>query len=131
MTAVYYKGLNKQAVVVKLMINYSNNKPYDPHGFKEEVKIKYDAVKAIAGKFPNGIVAMIKVLKAVVSALDWAGYCVLTPAKQFIWEDRGNELNKAILYLMNSKNKNAKKALCLAYFKYCRIGVMSASINSL
>ena len=33
---------------MKLMNNYSNNKPHNPHGFKEEVKIKYDAVKAVA-----------------------------------------------------------------------------------
>ena len=32
--------LYKQVVAVKLMNNYSNKKPHDPHGFKEEVKIK-------------------------------------------------------------------------------------------
>mmetsp|Transcript_68202 Transcript_68202/g.76353 ORF Transcript_68202/g.76353 Transcript_68202/m.76353 type:complete len:88 (-) Transcript_68202:3-266(-) len=43
----------KQVVAVKSLNNYSNNKPHDSHGFKEEVKIKYDAVKAITGEFPN------------------------------------------------------------------------------
>ena len=52
------------------MNNYSNNKPHDPHGFKEEVKIKYDAVKAIAGKFPNRTAAMLAVLGATVQAID-------------------------------------------------------------
>ena len=54
-------------------------------------------------------------LGAVVPVIDWAGYCPLTPAKQLVWEERGNELNKAILYLINSKNEHAKKDLCLAY----------------
>ena len=34
-------GPYKQVVAVKLMNNYSNNKPHDAHGFKKEVKIKY------------------------------------------------------------------------------------------
>ena len=47
--------------------------------------------------------------------LDWVVYCELTPDKQLAWEERGDELNKATLYLMNSKNKQAKKDLSLAY----------------
>ena len=97
------------------MNNYSNNKPHDPHGFKEEVKIKYDAVKAITGKFPNGTAAMTALLAAAPPVIDWAEYCALTPDKQLVWEERGNELNKAMLYLMNSKNENIKKDLRLAY----------------
>ena len=30
-------GPYKQVIVMKLMDNYSNNKPHDPHGFKVEV----------------------------------------------------------------------------------------------
>ena len=97
------------------MNNYSNNKPNDPHGLKEEVKIKYDAVKVIAGMFPNPTAAMIALFGAAVLALDWARYCALTPTKQLVLEERGDELNKVMLYLMNSKNKNAKKDLRLAY----------------
>ena len=29
------------------MNNYTNNEPNNPHGFKEQVKIKYEATKAI------------------------------------------------------------------------------------
>ena len=47
--------------------------------------------------------------------LDWVAYCALTPNKQLAWEERGDELNKAMLYLMNSKKKEAKKNLCLDY----------------
>ena len=46
------------------MNNYSNNKPHDPHGFKEEVKIKYDVVKAVAGKSSNETAVMMALLKA-------------------------------------------------------------------
>ena len=34
-------------VVVKSLNNFSNAKPDDSHGFKEELKIKYDAVLAV------------------------------------------------------------------------------------
>ena len=98
------------------MNNYSNNKPNDPHGFKEQVKIKYKATKAIAGKFPNGTAALMELLSnAQPAALDWAGYCALPEADQLVWEQRADALNQSMLYLMNSKNENAKKDLRLAY----------------
>ena len=43
-------------MAVKSLNNFSNSKPHDTHGFKEEVKIKFDSVKAIFGRFPNGTV---------------------------------------------------------------------------
>ena len=99
------------------MNNYSNIKPYDFHGFKEKVKIEYNPAKAIAWKFPNGIAAMMVLLRAAVPALaiDWAGCCALTPVKQLVWEERGNELNKAMFHLLNSKNKHTKEDLRLTY----------------
>ena len=60
---------------------------------------------------------MMKLLGAAVLALDWADYCTLTPTEQLIWEERGNDLTKSMLFLMNSKNDIAKKNLCLAYSK--------------
>ena len=57
------------------MNNYSNNKPHDPHGFKKEVKIKHNAVKAITGKFPNKTAAMMALLAAAAPTIDWVGYC--------------------------------------------------------
>ena len=75
------KGLSfrpyKQVVSMKLMNNYSDNKPHDPHGFKEEVKIKYDAVKAVAGKFPNGTAMRMVLLKVKTIAFTWANYCAM------------------------------------------------------
>ena len=108
-------GPYKQVEAVKSMNNYSNNKPHDPHSFKEEVKIKYDDVNAVVGKFPNRTGAMIVLLGAERLAIDWARYCLLTPVQQLVWEERGNDLTKPILILMNLKNNNAKKNLQLAY----------------
>ena len=39
----------KNVVVVKSLNNFSNTKPNDPYRFKEELKIKYDAVLAVVG----------------------------------------------------------------------------------
>ena len=40
-------GPYKQVVAVKSMNNYTNKKPNEPHGFKEQVKIKYE------GQYPE------------------------------------------------------------------------------
>ena len=60
---------------------------------------------------------MMVLLAMEAVPLDWVLYCALTPDKQLVLEERGDELNKAILYLMNLKKKHAKKDLCLAYFQ--------------
>ena len=72
--------------ISEVVENFSNNKPYDPHGFKEEIKIKFNAVKAVVEKFPNGTGAMMELLKAEVPALDWAAYCAMSVAQQLVWE---------------------------------------------
>ena len=100
---------------MKLLNNFSNNKWYNPHVYKEEVKIKYDSVKAIAGKFPNGIAQNMTLLTMTPPPLDWATYCALTPTEQLTWKERGDELNKAMLYLINSKNEHAEKDLRIAH----------------
>ena len=77
---------------MKLMNNFSNNKLYNPHGYKEEVKIKYDSIQSIAERYPNGTATMMALLTAAVPKLNWAGYCTLTPDKQLAWEERGDKL---------------------------------------
>ena len=72
----------KQVVAAKSTNNYSNNKPHDPHSFKEEVKIKYDAAKAVVRRFPNGTGATMELLGATVPPIDWVEYCQLTSVKQ-------------------------------------------------
>ena len=108
-------GPYKQVVAIKLLNTYTNNEPQDPHGYKEQVKIKYEATKAIVGKFPNGTVALMDILGKAEVLLDWAGYFALPEEDQLMWELRADALNQAMLYLMNSKNENAKKDLRLAY----------------
>ena len=73
-------------------------------------KIKYEATKVIAGKFPMEVLS-----KEQLTALDWATYCALPADQQLVWELRADEPTQAILFLMNSKNKTAKKDLRLVY----------------
>ena len=60
---------------------------------------------------------MMALLALETVPLDWAEYCALTPEKQLSWEEKDDELTKAIFYLMNLKNKQTKKDLHLAYFQ--------------
>ena len=98
------------------MKNFSNSKQNDPHGFKKELKIKYDAILAVAGKFPNRTGRIMELLKVETPPLDWADYyCVMDVIDQAIWEPRGHASTKVMLFLFNSKKYNAKKDLCLSY----------------
>ena len=89
----------------------TTNMPY--LGMK--VKIRKNVIKTMTRKFPNGIAVIMALLAATSSTIDWAGYCALTPEEQRVREGRDDELNKSMLYLMNSKNKHAKKGLRLTY----------------
>ena len=64
---------------MKSINNYSNKKTHDSHGFKEEVKIKYNTVKAIAGKFPDGTAAMMTLLEVETIPLTWVDYYAMPP----------------------------------------------------
>ena len=75
-------------VAVKSLNNFTNAKPNDPHRFKEELKIKYDTVLAVVGKFPNGTGPMLELLKAETVPLDWADYCVKTTVDQELGKQR-------------------------------------------
>ena len=70
------------------MNNYSNNKLHDPHDFIEEVNIKYNGVKAVAGWFPYGIAIIMASLEAEAVPLNWVDYCTTPPANQVVWEER-------------------------------------------
>ena len=54
----------KITVAIKSLNNFINANPSDPHGFKEELKIKFEAVLAVVGKFPNGTGPMMELLAA-------------------------------------------------------------------
>ena len=64
----------KNVVEVKLLNNFSNVKPNDPHWFKEELKIKYNAILAVARKFPSGTGRMLELLAAEVHY--WIGLLI-------------------------------------------------------
>ena len=81
-------------MVVKSLKNFSNTKPNDPLSFNEELKIKYDAVLAVTGKFPNGTGPMPELLAAEVPALNWVSYCAMTVANQVILEAKGDASTK-------------------------------------
>ena len=66
------------------MNNYSNNKLHDPHGFKEEVKIKYNAVKLVGERSSNGTAVMMALIKQNVLALIWVDYYSMVPVDQFM-----------------------------------------------
>jgi len=51
---------HRQAVAIKSLDTYTNNDPQDPPGFKEQVKIKFEATKV--GKFPTGTAALTHLL---------------------------------------------------------------------
>ena len=78
----------KQVVAVKSMSNYRNNKPRDPRGFKEEVKIKYSALKVVAEIFPNGTAVKMTLLEAELIPLTLVNYCAMPPVDRLIWKKR-------------------------------------------
>ena len=74
----------KQVIAIKLLNTYTNNKPQDLHDYKEQVKIKYEATKAIVGKFSNETAALMELLNKAPVPLDWAGYCALPEKDQLV-----------------------------------------------
>ena len=60
----------KQVVAIKSLNTYTNNEPNDPHVFKEQVKIKFEATRAIVGRFPNGTTILMYLLSNAETPLD-------------------------------------------------------------
>ena len=105
----------EQVVAIKSLNTYTNNEVNDPNGYKEQVKIKYEATKVIVGRFPNGTATLMHLLSNAEPALDWDGYCALPAETRLVWETRADALNQAMIFIMNSKNEIAKKDLQVAY----------------
>ena len=105
----------KQVVAIKSLNTFTNNDPQDPHGFKEQVKFKFKATKAIVGRFPNGTTALTHLLSKAEPPLTLDQYCAMPEEDRLVWEHRADALNQAMIYMMNSKNETAKKDLRLAY----------------
>ena len=69
----HYEGV----IATKWLLNFTNPRLEDPHEHKEELKVKYSATPAVAGKFPNGIVFLEILLAKKTALLDWNNYCTL------------------------------------------------------
>ena len=83
---------------MKSLHNFSNVKPNDPHGFKEELKIKFDAVLAVIWEFSNRAGPMLELLKAKTPSFIWVNYCAMDVVDQAMRKERGDASNKAILF---------------------------------
>ena len=54
---------------------------------KEQIKIKFEATKAIARRFPNKTATLMELLsKTQPTAFNWAAYCALSTDKQLVWK---------------------------------------------
>ena len=70
-------------------------------------------------------------LSKAETSLDWDEYCALLEEEKLVWEQKADALNQSIIYLMNSKNENAKKDLHLAYpqgnYTACPLNIEAAA----
>ena len=111
----------KAVLAVKSLNNVSNQKPYDPHAFKEELKTKFQATLALTNCFPNSMVFMEHLLSENVDEdgeavpLTMQNYFEMDDIEKDWWEKEGDLLCEALIFLMNSKNDPMKKDLRLAY----------------
>ena len=98
------------------MHNFNNSTLDNPHGYKEKVKVKYkyNATTLLSDSSPieqdSGNITSKKIV-----LLTWIDYCATMPENQPMWEDKATDLGKAMLLLLNLKNKPAKRDFYLAY----------------
>ena len=90
------------------MNTYTNNDVTDPHGFKEQAKIKYEATKAIVGRFQNGTATLMHLLSNAEPALDWDDYCALPAARRLEWETKADTLTQGIIFITNKRKRMTK-----------------------
>ena len=74
----------KTVVAIKLLHNFTAFKLEDPHGCKEELKVKNNAKMAITGKFPNGTGLLEILLAKEQVSLYCNNYCGMTPEQWLI-----------------------------------------------
>ena len=87
-------------VAIKSLNLYSSQDVSNVHYFKKELKTKYEATKAICGKFPFGTAILIYVMvhfPTGAATNDFAAFCGLTPAEQATWKRVCNDLVLAML----------------------------------
>ena len=67
-------NLYKGVIATKSLLNFTNFRPKNSHRYEEELKIKFNAMTAIAGKFPNGKGFPDYLLAKEVAPLSWNDY---------------------------------------------------------
>ena len=97
MTVAYLKKPYKVVVVVKSLHNFTIPRANDPHGFKEEVKLKFNAIMAIVGKFPNKTAFLEQLLAVDTLSKTYNDYCALGSDEQLPWNEKADELGIEIL----------------------------------
>ena len=106
----------KAVVAIKGVCNFTNPDVSNPHLYKKELRIKYEAMKAICGNFPFGTETLVFVMKNFAAAggnqnatLD--DFYSMGPKERAKWERINDDLVLAMLFLNNSRNDEAKTQL--------------------
>ena len=104
----------KAVVAIKGVCNFTNPDVSNPHLYKKELRIKYDAMKAICGNFPFGTETLVFVMKNFDggnpnATLD--DFYSMSPRDRAKWERTNDDLVLAMLFLNNSRNDVAKQEL--------------------
>jgi len=104
----------KVIVAIKGVCNFTNPDVSNPHLYKKELKIKYDAMKAICGKFPFGTETLVFVMKNFTGGNQNAtldDFYKMNARDQAKWERINDDIVLAMLFLNNSRNDVAKQEL--------------------
>ena len=79
MIVAYLTRPTRRLLQLNHIHNFTNSKPEDPHGYKVELKVRYNATTAIARKLPNRTGFLVKLLTKETVPLDWNNYCRMIP----------------------------------------------------
>ena len=104
----------KAIVAIKGVCNFTNSDVSNPHVYKKELRTKYEAMKAVAGRLPFGTETLVFAMQQFISlggdrnaTLDT--FFSMTPKERAKWERINDDLVLAMIFLNNSKNDDAKK----------------------
>ena len=104
----------KAIVAIKGVCNFTNPDVSNPHVYKKELRTKYEAMKAVAGRLPFGTETLVFAMKHFIAAggnrnatLD--SFFSMGPKERAKWERINDDLVLAMIFLNNSKNDDAKK----------------------
>ena len=107
----------KAIVALKSLCNSSTQDVSNVHVFKKELRTKYDATKAICGKFPFGTEVLVYAMQNFTGGNPGtlASFYSVSAKNKAIWERVYDDLIMSMLFLNNSKNDDTKKELRRSY----------------